>query len=286
MATDADYKLLGFEPSGNMARILIRSSGKVLTIHAGDLERSEMAEKLSARDIKALYRHIYMDGLAPVSEYDIADRSERSWVTYVVFVLFLAIFYQFSNIAAVKPVFISQLDIVITSGAFVYPFTFLIIDLLNEFYGFRMARKAIVYSVISNVVITVLLYLSTHLPALSAWPLNQAYNDFMSQLYMVLLASTLAFVFSEISNSWILCKIKALTHSRHLYLRIFLSTFAASIIDSFVFCYVAFWGKMENTVIFSMVITQVVIKSCYAVFNVLPAYYARHLYRKYILRTE
>ncbi|VEI65473.1 conserved hypothetical integral membrane protein [Serratia rubidaea] len=286
METEAEYKLMGFEPNTHMARILIRSSGKVLNIHANDLERSEISHSLSAYEIKALYRHIYMDGLAPKTEYQVQDRNDRSWSTYAVFVLALAIFYQFSNLAAIKPVYISYFDIVVTPGTFIYPFTFLVIDLLNEFYGFRLAKRAILYSVASNVVITLLLYLSTKLPVIPGWALNEAYNNFMMQLYVVLFASTMAFITSELSNSWILCKVKAMTNARHLYLRIFLSTFAASIIDSFVFCLLAFYGKMETSVIVKMAIIQMMIKSVYAVLNVFPAYYARFLYRKYILHTE
>ncbi|WP_228457287.1 queuosine precursor transporter [Serratia symbiotica] len=283
MGNEPEYKLLGFEPKTHAARILICTSGKILSIHVNDLERSEIAEKLSSREIKALYRHIYMDKLAPETEYQLKDRSERSWGAYVAFVLALAVFYQFSNIAAIKPVYISHLDIIVTPGTFIYPFTFLIIDLLNEFYGFRLARKAILCSVISNIVITLLLFFSMTLPVIPEWHFNVAYNDFMTQLYVVLLASTMAFITSELSNSWILCKIKAITRSRHLYLRIFLSTFAASIIDSFVFCFLAFYGKMDNSVILKIAMIQIIIKSVYAFLNILPAYYARFLYRKHIL---
>lgn len=286
MQVRTQYKLLGFEPSSHMAKVLICSSGKVLTVHVNELEKSKIAEKFAPHEIKALYRHIYMDNLAPETEYQLTDRHESSWIVYVLFVLLLVILYVVSNIADVRPVYIRSFDLVITPGTFIYPFTFLIIDLLNEFYGFKLAKKAILYSVTSNIIIMLLLYLSTLLPPIDNWPMNLAYSEFMTQLFAVLMASAFSFVLSELSNSWILCKIKALTNARHLYLRIFLSTFAASVIGSFVFCFMAFYGKIETNIILNMVVIQIAIKSIYAVFNILPAYYACYLYKKYILRSS
>ena len=98
----------------------------------------------------------------------------------------------------------------------------------------------------------------------------------------MLLASSVSFLFSEYVNSYLLCRIKELTNSRFLFLRVFLSTFFAVIIDSFNFCFIAFYGVMQNDQILQMVYVQVAIKMCFAVFNVLPAYGARSLFRKYV----
>lgn len=277
---------MGFEPNTHIARILIRSSGKVLNIHVNDLERSDIAEKLSSKEIKALYRHIYTDGLAPTTEYCLQDRNEHSWNIYVILVLLLTIFFLSSNIATIKPIYVRAFNVVLTPGTFVYPFTFLIVDLLNEFYGFRLARKAIFYSLMANIAITILLHCSTFLPVMDGWPFNDLYNNFVARLCGILFASTVAFSTSEILNSWVLGKIKMLTRARRLYLRIFLSTFAASVIDSYTFCFLVFYSSMATFTILKMATIQLVLKCIYAAFNVLPAYYVRYLYRKYILHTK
>jgi uncharacterized PurR-regulated membrane protein YhhQ (DUF165 family) len=63
---------------------------------------------------------------------------------------------------------------------------------------------------------------------------------------------------------------------------VFLSTFFAVIVDSFIFCTVAFYGMMQSNEILDIIYIQVAIKMCFAVFNVLPAYGARHLFKKYV----
>ena len=98
----------------------------------------------------------------------------------------------------------------------------------------------------------------------------------------MLVASSVSFLFSEYVNSYLLSKIKELTNSRYLFLRVFLSTFFAVIIDSFIFCFIAFYGVMTNSEILSIVFVQIAIKVFFAFFNVLPAYGARSLFKRFV----
>jgi uncharacterized PurR-regulated membrane protein YhhQ (DUF165 family) len=63
---------------------------------------------------------------------------------------------------------------------------------------------------------------------------------------------------------------------------VFLSAFFAVIVDSFIFCAVAFYGTMQNNEILDIIYIQIAIKMCFAVFNILPAYGARYLFKKYV----
>ena len=108
----------------------------------------------------------------------------------------------------------------------------------------------------------------------------------ISQLSSVLVASSISFLVSENINSYLLCKIKELTNSRFLFLRVFLSTLFAVIIDSFLFCYIAFYGTMENSAILSMIYVQIAIKVGFAFFNIMPAYGARSLFKKYLTGSQ
>ena len=101
-------------------------------------------------------------------------------------------------------------------------------------------------------------------------------------LFISLIASLISFLVSEYVNTYLLCKIKELTNSRFLFLRVFLSTFIAVIIDSFLFCFLAFYGVMETSVILDMIVIQILIKVSFAFFNVFPAYGMRALLNKYM----
>ena len=278
---NSKYKLLGFENDRNLAVIMIISTGKVIKIKLGELLKSEILDDLNKAEIKNIYRKFYSRGDV-LTAYEIADRHEGSWVVYVVLNLLLFTLYIFTNVAAAKLVYIGQFDFVITPGVFLYPITFLVVDLLNEFYGFKLARKAIFFAFLSNAFIVVLLAVISYLPGLPSWKLDMPYNEVINHVSSVLVASSVSFLLSEYVNSYLLCKIKELTNSRFLFLRVFLSTFFAVIIDSFLFCFIAFYEIMPNSDILNIVYLQVAIKMCFAVFNILPAYGARSLFKRYI----
>ncbi|RON44952.1 hypothetical protein BK666_16185 [Pseudomonas frederiksbergensis] len=279
---NSKYKLLGFENDKNLAVIMVVSTGKVIKVKLGEVIKSEILDNLNKAEIKNIYRKFYSRG-GVLTAYEIADRHERSWILYVVLNLLLFTLYIFANIAAAKLVYLKQFDVVVTPGVFLYPLTFLVVDLLNEFYGFRLARKAIVFAFASNAFIVVLLAATNFLPGLPGWKLDAPYGEVISYFSSVLVASSISFLLSEYINSYLLCKIKELTSSKYLFLRVFLSSFFAVIIDSFIFCFIAFYGAMQNSDILNIVYVQIAIKLCFAIFNVLPAYGARCLFKRYIV---
>jgi uncharacterized integral membrane protein (TIGR00697 family) len=280
-AENSKYKLLGFESNKSLAVIMVISTGKILRVKLNELLKSEILDNLSKVEIKDVYRKFYSGGAA-LTAYEVNDRHERSWLTYVVLYLLLFALYIFSNVAATKLVYLERFDVVVTPGVFLYPLTFLIVDLLNESYGFKLAKKAILFAFSSNALIIVLLSTTSYLPGLPGWKLDAPFSEVMTHVSSVLIASSISFLFSEYFNSYLLCKIKELTNSRFLFLRVFLSTFFAVIVDSFIFCTVAFYGMMQSNEILDIIYIQVAIKMCFAVFNVLPAYGARHLFKKYV----
>lgn len=280
-AENSKYKLLGFESNKSLAVIMVISTGKILRVKLNELLKSEILDNLSKVEIKDVYRKFYSGGAA-LTAYEVNDRHERSWLTYVVLNLLLFALYIFSNVAATKLVYFERFDVVVTPGVFLYPLTFLIVDLLNESYGFKLARKAILFAFSSNALIITLLSTTSYLPGLPGWKLDAPFSEVMTHVSSVLIASSISFLFSEYFNSYLLCKIKELTNSRFLFLRVFLSTFFAVIVDSFIFCTIAFYGAMQNDEILDIIYIQISIKMCFAVFNIFPAYGARHLLKKYV----
>jgi uncharacterized integral membrane protein (TIGR00697 family) len=280
-AENSKYKLLGFEKNKNLVVIMVISTGKIIKIKIGEVLRSEIIDNLSKGEIKDIYRKYYSGGSAPTT-YEMNDRNERSWMIYVALNVLLLSLYIFTNIAATKLVYLQSFDIVIPPAVFLYPLTFLVVDLLNETYGLRLARRALLFAFSSNALIVLLMNGVIYLPGLPGWKLDAPYAEVVTQVSSVLVASSVSFLFSEYVNSYLLCRIKELTNSRFLFLRVFFSTFFAVIIDSILFCFIAFYGAMQNSDILNMVYAQIAIKMCFAVFNVFPAYGARSLFKKYI----
>ena len=278
---NSKYKLLGFEKNKNLVIIMIISTEKIIKVRLGEILKSEIIDNLNKVEIKDIYRKYYSGGTA-LTTYEMNDRHERSWMTYVALNLLLFALYIFTNVAATKLVYIELFDITVTPGVFLYPLTFLVVDILNESYGLKLARRAILFAFASNAFIIILLSGTSYLPGLAGWSLDKPYSEVIAHVSSVLIASCISFLFSEYINSYLLCRIKKLTNSRFLFIRVFFSTFFAVIIDSFLFCFIAFYGTMKNSDILHIIYIQITIKMCFAFLNILPAYGARSLFKRYI----
>lgn len=275
------YKVLGFKDGGTQATIMIASTGKTFDIKLRDLLKSEIIDKLSRQEVKHIFRRYYSRD-ATSTAYEFNDRSHASWMVYTALNLMLLLLFIFTGIAATKLIYIDGVDIIVTPGLFLYPLTFLIVDMLNESYGLKFARKAILFAFAGNALMVLLLGVSTLFPGLPNWGLDEPYSAVIKHVSSVLVASSASFLVSEYVNAYLLCKIKELTNSRFLFLRVFLSTLFAVILDSFLFCFIAFYGTLDNADILKMVYVQIAIKVILAFINILPAYGARALFRRYI----
>ncbi|MDE9553139.1 queuosine precursor transporter [Xenorhabdus bovienii] len=283
MSGNQKYKLLGFSRSSDAIRanIMILSTGKSISIPLQELESSQVSEDLNRHELKEVYRRIY-GGADTVTAYDLTDRHERSWFAYLVIAFSLAVIYIFCTITGIKPVSIPSINMVIPSAIFFYPLTFILVDILNEFYGLRLARKAILFSFIANILFVLGLIFTAALPGLKEWGLEGAYTEIVHSIAAVLVASSIAYIVSENVNSWLLCKIKELTNSRYLFIRVITSTTVAAALDSIIFCTLAFYNTLDAGTIKSIIFSQFIIKLAYAIVGVGPIYGIRTLFRKYI----
>lgn len=283
MTASRKYKLLGFEPESGKIRLMVMNTARIITARFEDIRHTDVMDNFDRNELEAIYRKAYSNGRSVDTQYDFSDRNEKLWIVYAVFCIIIFLCYVFSNVAAVKPVFLEKLNIIVTPGTFVYPLTFLVIDLLNEFYGFKLARIAIFMCVIANACILGLLIFSLYLPGIPDWMFNSAYSSLIKQIKETFLASTMAFIFSEIANSLVLVKIKKLTNSKFLFIRILASISVAAVLDSAIFCFIAFYKIMSTDDILHMIYIQVIIKLIYAMVSVAPAYGARFIFRNLII---
>ncbi|MGJ0638593.1 queuosine precursor transporter [Xenorhabdus bovienii] len=283
MSGNQKYKLLGFSRSSDAIRanIMILSTGKSISILLQELESSQVSEDLNRHELKEVYRRIY-GSADTVTAYDLTDRHERSWFAYLVIAFSLAVIYIFCTITGIKPVSIPSINMVIPSAIFFYPLTFILVDILNEFYGLRLARKAILFSFIANILFVLGLIFTAALPGLKEWGLEGAYTEIVHSIAAVLVASSIAYIVSENVNSWLLCKIKELTNSRYLFIRVITSTTVAAALDSIIFCTLAFYNTLDADTIKSIIFSQFIIKLAYAIVGVEPIYGTRALFKKYI----
>ena len=114
------YKLLGFENDKNIVIVMIVATGKLMKIKLSELMGSEVMADLNPTEVKTIHKKFYSQQ-AGVTTYDFKDRHERSWMMYVALNMLLFTLYIFTNIAALKPIFLEWPGIIVTAGTFLYP---------------------------------------------------------------------------------------------------------------------------------------------------------------------
>lgn len=146
------------------------------------------------------------------------------------------------------------------AGTLVFPFTFLLSDLITEVYGFKHARRAIWCGFLFNAIFIIYGQIIVRLPSPEYATNNAIFDSLLVVNARIIIASTISYLCSEPMNSMIMAKLKIKMSGRYLGLRFVSSTVIASGIDSLLFGCIAFYGAMSNYHLFFFIVTMWLIK--------------------------
>ena len=180
------------------------------------------------------------------------------------FVVVVAVFVTClitANIAAVK--LIDVLGFILPAGVIIFPISYIVGDVLTEVYGFRSARRVIWLGFFCNLLAVLAIWLGGILPAAPFWDGQGAYERILGYVPRLLVASFLAYLVGEFTNSIVLAKMKVATNGRWLWSRTIGSTLVGQGLDSLVFVFVAFFGTIPLASLISAVVAQWLFKSLY-----------------------
>jgi hypothetical protein len=127
-----------------------------------------------------------------------------------------------------------------------FPLSYIFGDVLTEVYGFRRARFIIWLGFACNAVAVVAILAAGALPAAGFWQDQAAYDTILGFTWRLLLASWVAYLVGEFTNSFILARLKVITGGRWLWSRTISSTLIGQFIDTGVFILIAFSGVIPN----------------------------------------
>lgn len=162
-----------------------------------------------------------------------------------------------ANIIAAKVVVIWNL--VVPAAIIIYPFTFLLTDIIGELYGKEEANRTVWYGLLASVFAMIVIYVGMLLPVASFMPEKQAaYETLLGPNRRIVLASLLAYLCSQKHDVWAFHYLRRLTNGRHKWLRNNLSTMASQLVDTVIFIGFAFWGIVPH--VEKMIFGQYVVK--------------------------
>ncbi len=194
-----------------------------------------------------------------VSENPLKNRFDKS-DSYTIIAVFFTVCYIVSNIMAVKVVGIFGL-FYFDAGTITFPLAYMLGDVLTEIWGYRVARKTIILAFLCNVFVVICTQIGVWLPSPDYLDVtSNAYNTIYSYIPRIVFASLTGFLLGELSNAWIMDKMKKLTKGKHLWFRTIGSSIVGYIFDTVPFVLIAFVGALTTRDILLMILSQYVIK--------------------------
>lgn len=168
--------------------------------------------------------------------------------------------YLTANIMAVKLISVFGVTL-FDAGTVTFPFAYMLGDVLAEVWGFRTARKVILLSFFCNII----LVLSTSIGVILPYPdytaeTADAYARIFTYVPRIVCASLIAFVLGELSNAWMLVKIREWTKGKFLWVRTIGSSVVGYVFDTVLFVILAFAGTAPAKDLATMIIAQYLMK--------------------------
>ncbi len=183
-------------------------------------------------------------------------------------------------------------DFSMSVGILIWPFVFVISDLVNEYFG-RSGVKRVSFLTAGIILFGfVFIYIGTSLPGSDFWlqlnnkdghgqpfDIDFAYQSIFRQSGGIIVGSVTAFLISQMVDAYTFHSLRVITGHKKLWLRATGSTIVSQLIDSFIVLFIAFYvfGNWSMTQVLSVGVVQYFYKIILAI-ALTPVIYLAHNY--------
>lgn len=135
---------------------------------------------------------------------------------------------------------------VASAGILAFPLTFILTDIINEYFGRRVVRIFTWLAIAVNVILQPVVQAAIRVPAVSftagvsAAEIQSAYSRALGQTWAIVVASLVAFSIAQFIDAWVFTWLRHRTGGKMLWLRSQGSTAVSQIIDTLVVIFLAF----------------------------------------------
>lgn len=158
-------------------------------------------------------------------------------------------------------------SVTFVAGVLFFPISYFFGDVLTEVYGYARDRRVVWAGFGALAFATLMATAIVHLPpSASSRATQPAVEAIFGNTPRIIGASIGAFLCGTFVNSYVLAKMKIFTRGRWLWTRIVGSTLCGELVDSMIFYFVAFYGRMPQAHLVVIMFTQYALKSGWEIF--------------------
>jgi queuosine precursor transporter len=120
-----------------------------------------------------------------------------------------------------------------------FPLVYIAADLLTEVYGYALARRALWYSVVGQIITMVIFQFVALAPASGTMTNADAFHQVLSQAPYFVIIGLIATFIGDICNNYVLAKMKIRSKGKNMASRFVVSTMAGEFVNTFIFYFFA-----------------------------------------------
>jgi len=200
------------------------------------------------------------------------------------FLVLMAMFLTFLVMAEVtSSKFIMLFGFTMTMGVIPFPVTFIITDLMNEYFGRKGVRFVTLVGMAMLVLVYILIMIDVSIPAAPNSPVSDdAFRMVFANSGMVIIGSMIAYLIGQLIDIQIFHWLRRKTGNRHIWLRATGSTIVSQLLDSVIVLYIAFGTQMSFSDLTTIGLTNYIYKFIIALGITPLIYLAHHYIDKYL----
>ena len=166
--------------------------------------------------------------------------------------------------------------VTMTAGVIAFPITFIVTDVMNEYYGKRGIAFVTLVGMTMVIFEFVLLYIAIRVPVDPISPVPQAaFATVFGTTTRVIIGSVIAYLIGQLADILLFHWIRKRTRGKHLWLRATGSTFGSQFLDTFIVLAIAFAGQLSFQSILAITLFNYIYKFFIAVV-ITPVIYLAH----------
>ena len=160
-----------------------------------------------------------------------------------------------------EPVSVGPLEVgIFGAGILFFPLSYVLGDILTEVYGYARARRVVWAGFAALVFTAFMSWIIVAMPPAPGWDGQAAYTQVFGATPRIVLASIIAFWAGELSNAFVMARMKVWSGGKHLYQRTIGSTIVGQGVDSLLFYPIAFLGVWTTGQVITVLVTNYVLK--------------------------
>ena len=146
------------------------------------------------------------------------------------------------------------------AGILFFPLSYVLGDVLTEVYGYARARRVVWAGFAGVLFMAFMSWVVVAMKPAPGWEGQDAYEQVFGLVPRIVLASIIAFWAGELSNAFVMARMKVWSSGKHLWQRTIGSTVVGQGVDSLIFYPVAFLGIWSTSQVITVLITNYVLK--------------------------